>query len=585
MSDLGDVKLHFVENVDDAQEMLRWLSEDRGREILGFDLETSGLKDYRDRIRLAQIGDEHGAWAVPWQRWSGVIIEALSKYQGPLVGHNVQFDQRHWRRDIGSYLPWERMHDTMLLAHVDNPVRSKGLKSLTSTLVDRSAAAGQDALTKYMSDNKLGWDTIPVDNPYYWGYGAMDVVLTTRLFNVLEPKVRREAWTSYELELAAARICANMTYRGARYDRVYCQQKSEELRAWVAKARKWCLDEYGIKNATSILQLVDFFEKQGFEFEKMTPKGGYALDKEVLEGIDHPVAETVLKIRKAVKICSTYLDNFGEFSDDRDFVHADIWVCGARTSRMSITDPALQTLPKQDKIVRNAFIPRDGHRLVSTDADQIELRLMAYFADDPGLKAAFESDQSFFVTVAEQALGEKIDKDTDPRYKMIKSSVYARLYGAGDAKIAKTAGVPVEVIKNLNKGFDDAYPGVKRLIDSVGRKVMERAGRSGDGWVVSNGGRRLPVERDKPYVGVNYLIQASAAETFKRALVDLDAAGFGDYMLLPVHDEILLDVPAEDAETIAKEVSEVMTDRTRFGLPITWSSDVHEGAWGGRKLA
>lgn len=583
MTPIGDVQLRLVESVDDAQEMMRWLSEDRNRKWLGFDLETSGLKDFRDRIRLAQIGDQDTGWAVPWERWSGVMIEAMNRYRGRIIGHNVQFDSRFWIRDTGTRWPWERTDDTMYMAHVENPARTKALKQLTAMYVDRTAAAGQDALTKYMSEQKLTWGTIPTDNPYYWGYGAMDVVLTCRLGEIMEPKIRQYR-EPYELEMAAARICSEMALRGIRADLSYCRAKSEELRVYVASCRQWASEAYGIANLTSIPQLVAFFEGEGFTFTKTTPKGAPALDKEVLESLDHPVATTLLKVRKAQKIASTYLDNFDEFSDEDDLVHADIWVCGTRTARMSVTDPALQTLPKSDKVVRNAFIPREGHRLISMDADQIELRLMSFFADDPGLRAAFASEESFFVTVAEQVLGEKIDKEVDPRYKMIKSSIYARLYGAGDAKIAKTAKVPVKAITELNEGFDSQYPGVVWYMAQMAHVVHERIKNGEGAWVQSEGGRRLPLEEDKPYVGLNYQIQSTAAEIFKRGLVDMDAAGLGEYLLLPVHDEIIADVPAEDAEDVAKKMAEVVTDRDRYGVPITWSADVLPGAWGGRSL-
>lgn len=584
MSDLGNVQLRLVQTTEDAMDFMTWLSEDRNRPKIGVDFETSGLKDFRDRIRLGQIGDQNTGWAFPWDRWSGPFIEAIKKWRGKYEGHNIQFDTRFWTRDTGIPWPWERTEDTMYKAHIDNPARTKALKGLTAMFVDRSAAAGQDALTKYMSDNKLDWGTIPTDNPYYWGYGAMDVVLTTRLGDYLDPLVFPKYRENFELEMAAARICSEMSLRGTRADLEYCRLKSEELRAFAQKCRDWAKAEYGISNLTSIPQLIKFFEDLGMMFEKTTPKGAPALDKEVLEGIDHPVAATLLKVRKATKICSTYLDNFEEFSDDEDFVHADIWVAGTKTNRMSVTNPALQTLPKQDKIVRNAFVPRDGRRLITCDADQVELRLMAFFAKDDGLREAFESDQSFFVTVAEEVLGEKIDKETDPRYKMIKSSIYARLYGAGDAKIARTAGVPVEVIKTLNAGFDQKYPGVRQVMGATTHEAKMRSQDTGTAYVMSQGGRRFIVDDDKSYVGVNYMIQSTAAEVFKRALVDLDSAGYGEYMLLPVHDEIVLDVPEDDAEQASHDIPKIMQDNERFGLPITWSADVLEGAWGGREL-
>ena len=583
-SSIDEVQVRLIQTMDDVHAFHEWANNDRGRNRIGFDTETSGLKDFRDKIRLAQIGDANTGWAMDWHRWSGIAVDFLGKWPGRIATHNGQFDQRFWTRDVGKSLPWDRIDDTMYMAHVHDPTAGKGLKPLTSKYVSRDAAAAQALLGQYMDKHGYTWETIPTDNPYYWGYGAMDVILTSRLVDIFEPKIApfRE---SYELELGAARICSEMAMRGARVDHAYVERKAAQLRAYVDKCRAWAKETYGIKNFTSIPQMIAFFEREGFVFEKTTPKGAPALDKEVLEGIDHPAARTLLQVRKAQKICSTYFDNFDEFSDPDDFIHADIWVCGTRTARMSVTDPALQTLPKNDKAVRNAFIPREGRRLVTMDADQIELRLMAHYAQDPGLIEAFLTDESFFVTVCREALGEDIDKEKDPRYKMVKSSVYARIYGAGDDKIAHTAGVAPAKIKELNAAFDERYPGVKQMMANTTRLVQERLREQGEAFVYSNGGRRLPVEPDKPYVGTNYMLQCTAAEQLKRTLIDLDSAGLGEYLILPVHDEVVADVPADIADEVAKLMQETALDRTRFSLPITWSADVMEGAWGGRELS
>lgn len=594
---LSEVKLHCVDDVDTASELMRWLGD--RRRVLSCDTESGGLNFKTDALRLIQFGDDDDGWAIPWDRWGGVAQEVLKRYDGKIVLHNRPFDANFMlEKGVIDRWPWERSDDTMVMAHCLNPVRSKALKSLTSTLIDKTAAAGQDALHRFMSASDYTWATIPVDNQYYWGYGAMDAVLTSRLHGILRPQVDASCREVYEMELAVQRICANMSRRGTFVDLRYCEETARQLRTWVAQARAWCLAEFGIKNATSNLQVIRYFEGVGIEIEKMTPTGQTALDKEVLLGIDHPLAEAILSIRKAEKLCSTYLDNFEKFADADGFIHPTIWTCGTRTARMSVTDPAFQTLPKNDKTVRNAVVPEHGRRLITCDADQIELRLMAHFAKDQGLIAAFnetaaaaaagETDPvkiDFFCRVATEMLGELIVKE-DPRRKTTKNSWYARLYGAGPGKIAVTAGVPRWKIEEINAITDEIYPGIRRFMRATEAEIIERFQVDGDAYVMSHFGRRLPVDRDKAYTGVNYKIQCTAAEIFKRALIALDAAGFDEDMLLPVHDEVVLSVDATGTREAEHVIQEVMTQSSanEFLLPITWSAEVLQGAWGDREL-
>lgn len=596
---LSEVDLRFIDSVDEASACMRWLGE-RRRGGVSFDTETGGFNFKRDELRLCQFGDENSGWAMPWQQWGGVAQEIFTRYDGPLVLHNRPFDANFAQENgVVKKFPWHRSHCTMVMAHVLNPARSKALKSLTSSLVDRTAASGQDALHRYMKAEGFGWSTVPIDNPYYWGYGAMDTVLTTRLFHKLKDSLASEGVEHiYDMELAVQRICANMTRRGTPVDLKYCRETSNLLRAWVAEARDWAKATFGVKNVTSAMQAIKVFEEDGIEFTEFTDKGHVRLDKGVLLTLDHPLADAILKIRKAEKLCSTYLDNFERFADSNSLIHPTIWTCGTRTARMSITDPAFQTLPKNDKTVRNGVIPDTGHRLITCDADQIEMRLMAHFGNDAGLIAAFADaaaavaagsidpvETDFFCRVATEMYDTVIDKE-NPLRKITKNSSYARLYGAGAERIANTAGVPKARIEEINAKMDARFPGVKRFMREIEHEVKWNYETTGNAFVLSHLGRKLPVERGKEYTGTNYKIQSSAAEIFKLALIALDSAGYTDSMLLPVHDEIVLTVPSADAVDAVHDVSSIMTRSSegQFNLPITWSADVLAGAWGGREL-
>lgn len=577
-SPLANVKLELVDSIDQAMALKRWLG-DRRRDVLGVDTESSGLKPERDVLRMVQVGDLETGWAIPWDLWGGVAMEILNSYTGPMVLHNASFDMRFLQTHAAYMPPWERIHDTMTMAHLIDPARPKGLKPLADRLVDPRATAGQALLNKAMSDNDWTWATVPTDNPYYWVYAALDPVLTCHVREKLWPTIMNVgSERAYDLEMGAVRVCANMMLRGVRIDKAYCVRKAASLRDWSAQARKWLKDSYGITNATSNAQILKCLQDQGIEFTKLTPKGAYAIDKEVLDAIEHPVAEYVVAIRRAEKICSSYLDNLISLADHNDVVHCNINPLGARTGRMSITDPALQTLHRTDPTVRNAFIPSEGNQIIACDADQIEARLASHFSGDIGMQEAFLSPDDFFCIVASEIFGEPVIKG-DPRRQTTKNVVYGSIYGAGVRTMARTAKVTYEQMEPVKRAFDLRFPGLNQLMQRVTSVAHQRLIDEGAAYVTTPLGRRVPSMDQREYALVNYLIQSHAAEVLKKGLVDLDAAGLGPNMVFPVHDEIVADVPAIDVIEVKHLIESTLNDPDTYAVPLTWSADIFEERW------
>jgi len=258
---------------------------------------------------------------------------------------------------------------------------------------------------------------------------------------------------------------------------------------------------------------------------------------------------------------------------------------GARTGRMSITDPALQTLPSGDATVRRAFIPKDeNHVIISSDLDQVEFRLTAAFSGDEKLIQLFHDADAtggdVFTEIMRQVYQDTTLQKSDPRRKLIKGVVYGKLYGAGVDKMALTAGVQTEVMRAVVDGFDGNYPGVKDLQRNIEDAGMRRLRAEGQGYVQTRTGRRLPCDDDRVYSLTNYLIQATAAEVFKQNLVKLDQADLTDLLIVPVHDEIVLQAPREDAEEVKKIVQECMTTRDGWAVPLTAGADGPFENWG-----
>lgn len=579
MKDLSHVQLHLVESMEDIRLFHQWLS--RSRRVLGVDTETTGLSPEIDRVRLIQFGDLEEGWAIPWLDYRGIALEALDRYDHDLVLHNSKYDIRmistNSDRSVTEW-PWHRSHDTMGMAHILDSQRTKGLKSLAAKYINPNAVSGQSSLHDGMKQHKWGWENVPIKYPPYWQYAALDPVLTCYLYQEFEPQISGEYRRLYDLEMAAIRVAAKMEENGVQVDLAYSRRKADELRGYSESARDYLNERYGIVNPTPA-QLTQFFRAaQVPMIDKTTASGNQAMDKEVLQSIDHEVARITLAIRKAEKLAGTYLENFPPLADADDRIHPNIFTMGARTGRMSITEPALQTLPRKDPTVRRAFLPSEGHALLSCDYDQIEARLTAHFSQDPGLISAFHSDQDFFCYVASMLFGREIKKGMRER-DLIKGVVYGKIYGASVPKMAATAGVDVLQMKTVNDLFENTFSGVPKTMGEIIGVGKLRRIREGRGYVITPFGRKLYADEGKEYTLVNYLIQCHASEILKDKMVALDAALPNEVkMLLPIHDEIVFDVPVGLVDETRGLIESTMS-ASDYAVPVTASSDVMYRSW------
>jgi DNA polymerase-1 len=600
-TDLSNVQLHLVNSVEEAEKFLRWLGERRPHNALAVDIETGegpngGKKDalspWHGEIRLVQVGDGEQGWAIPWKNWSGVFYQGMKQFDGLIICHNIAFEAKWFSVKSEWEIPWVRAHDTMIMARIIDPLGAAGLKPLSAKYIDPYAAQLQEQLDIGMAKNGWTWGTVPIDYEPYWAYGALDTILTTRLWEMFYAQCGPDGpyYKAYELEMAVRKIATRMEVNGARVDLEYSKNKYEELIDYTERTKLWFYNTYN-SSMTSNQQLVRTFESLGAEIESTTPSGQKSASKEEIlrlsiEGnteVKH-LADVVLQQRKADKLASTYFSNFME-KNVNGFLHPSINTLAARTSRMSITEPALQTLPKGDDVVRRAFLPRDNdHVIITSDLDQVEFRMFASLSGDENLISLFNRADAEgsdpFTEIGRQVYQDPTMQKSDKRRGLIKGVVYGRLYGAGVAKQALTAGVPKENMQAVSDSFDVNYPGMalfQRQINDVGQR---RFRSEGQGYVYTWTGRRIPCDDDRTYTLVNYLIQGGAAEIFKSNLVKLDQADLTDYLIVPVHDEIVLQAPRKDAQEVKQLVKECMTTTEGWAVPLTADADGPLENWG-----
>lgn len=563
-----DVPLHFVETLDEALAFKRWLGQ--RRDVLAVDTETGGFDWWTLKVpRLVQVGDASAGWSIPWEGWGGIVRELLPVYNdSPVAFHNGKFDL-HFLGPNGCAPQEYLVDDTMLMAYVLDASSPVGLKPLAARLIHPQATAGEHLLKDAMKKGGWDWATVPIDLPEYWIYAALDTVLTARMHGILKPQLHDAQAECYETEIRVLHLLRRAEERGFRIDRAYCTAKLDELYPRIEALEDEMRARYDVHQMTANRAVAEALERDGVFLPVRTKTGAAKLDDAILDHVDHPLADAVRKHRDWTRVANTYFKNFLELSGDDGILHCDVRQIGAkRTGRMSVSRPALQTIPRT-KLVRSAFIPSDGNRLVLCDYSQMEFRAIGAYSGEPLLIDAAKNGLDLHQVVADMVGCTRQDA---------KGINYGLGYGAGEEKIAILTGRSLAEVRVFLSNYWNRFSRVRPFMQSVIRSVRSRGAGTGIGYVETIVGRRPQIQVDRAYAAINYLVQGGCADIVKRKLVDLDNMGLGDTFVLPVHDEAIFDVPTEDAEE-AKVLAEETMFFDMFGTPLDAEGSVCEN-WG-----
>jgi DNA polymerase-1 len=592
----------------------------QGDKVLGIDTETTGLGIYEAtfKTRLFQIGNETEAWVLREDLFRDAIIRVLRQPRY-FVAHNASYDLQVIDRTLGVKIEElaDRVFDTRIFAHLIDPrMKSEGgaglhLKELCEIYVDDQAPDTQEGLSAIFSKMfnewkktvsletieefvrkngkrphiPFGFANIAIDHELYVRYAGLDVILVTRLFKELAPLIKDlglNPLSKFEHHLQG--LLAIMQRKGLKLDVDYIKKLREDL---IQEHEEFSLiaKRYGVDNINSTTQVAEALLGMGEELEERTASGAFKVDKAVLsvladldrewERIEarepNPLADAVMRAKRASKWQTSYVDAFLDFRDPDDRVHASIGGLQARTARMSISRPPLQQLPSGDHKIRRAVVGDVGEVMISSDYDQIELRVLAALADVKAMKHAIETGVDLHGYTAELVYGPNYTKF---HRKLMKGTGFGKVYGGGAATLARQTGAPIEGVKHAIAEYDRVYPEIKRY----SARLQKRA-EYGKKEVITVSGRHLPLDRDRLYSATNYVIQSTARDVLAQAIVDLFDAGLGQYLLLPIHDEILASAPANEAEEVAQEIGRIMSGNF-YGVPLSSTGEVTGKNWG-----
>lgn len=544
-------------------------------ELVGISLSMDGQNGYY--IPLAHKNTAQ----LPMQRVIDALRPALTNPATGKIMHNVTYDLLILRRHGIEVSPIT--FDPMIAEWLLNPIsRDLGLKPLTRARL-KDADGRPIAMTEIKEligtgKKQLTFDQIEVERAA--PYAAADAVMTYRLANILQPEVEKTGMLDVyqRLEMPMLPVLVAMEEAGVVIDVPYLQEMSERLavRLKGIEERIHDLAGHGTFNLNSPKQLSDIlFTKLGLP-TKGIPKTtlGYSTDAAVLDELRdaHPIVREILEYRELSKLKGTYVDALpSQINPVTGRLHTSYNVAGTATGRVASSNPNLQNIPIRTEIgreVRRAFIAPEGKVLLSVDYSQIELRVMAHVSGDPTLKQAFYDGQDIHKATAAAVNGIAIEDVTYEQRSFAKRVNFGLIYGMGAFRLARDSNLTLKEAEEFIRRYFARLPNVQDYIETTKQKA-----RTPEGLITLGGRRRTFPALVNPKAGrqviqaeeraaINMPIQGSAADIINTAMIRLhDELGkrkLKAFMILQVHDELVLEVPEDEIETVKALVIDVM---------------------------
>jgi DNA polymerase I len=487
------------------------------------------------------------------------------------IGQNIKYDVSVFAQHGIVVSP---IDDTMLMSFaLDAGRNNHGMDDLSERLLAHKPIAFKEVCGTGKS--QITFDRVPLDGATR--YAAEDADVTMRLWHILKPRLSRERSTTvYEtLERPLVPVIAGMEAAGVKVDVAELSRLSIDFATRMVQLEAQAHKQAGMPfNLGSPKQLGEIlFDKMALPGGKKTASGQWSTDAAMLEDLaaqEHPLPRTIVDWRTLAKLKSTYTDNLRDAINPRTGrVHTSYNMVGAATGRLSSTDPNLQNIPirtEEGRKIRHAFVAEAGNVLISADYSQIELRLLAHVGDIPQLKKAFIEGYDIHAMTASEMFGVPIEGMDPMIRRQAKAINFGIIYGISAFGLARQLGIPQGEARDYIATYKQRFPGIQAYMDAMKAMAREKMyvetifGRRCwvPGIVAKSGAEQAFAERQ----AINAPLQGAAADIIKRAMIRLPAAikdaGLSARMLLQVHDELVFEAPASEADATCALVSKVM---------------------------
>ena len=587
-------ELHYETVLDDLA-LNRWLRLIQEAPLVAFDTETTSLDPMMAELvglslsitpgQACYIPVAHRYAGAPEQLPREHVLECLRPWleseQHLKVGQNLKYDlhvlENHGIRMRGI------AHDTLLQSYVLEAHRTHGMDALAQRHLGRTTITYEQVAGKGAS--QIGFEQVALEQAST--YAAEDAEVTYQLHTVLYPRLQAEPKlldVYQRIEMPAMVVLQAMERHGVLIDTQALQRQSTELGEQLLALEQQAHELAGQPfNLASPKQLGEILFKQlGLPSVKKTASGAPSTDEEVLEklALDYPLPRLLLAHRSASKLKSTYTDKLPRMVHPRTGrVHTSFSQATAVTGRLSSTEPNLQNIPirtPEGRRIREAFIAPAGHRIVSADYSQIELRIMAHVSGDASLRRAFAEGQDVHRATAAEVFGVPIDAVTGEQRRYAKTINFGLIYGMSAFGLAAQLGIERDAARNWIERYFARYPGVARYMEDTRQQAKAKgyvetvAGRRL--WLPEinspNGPRRGAAERQ----AINAPLQGTAADVVKLAMVAvqswLRSQQVASRLILQVHDELVLEVPESEVDLIREHLPRIMGEVHPLEVPL-----------------
>jgi DNA polymerase-1 len=404
--------------------------------------------------------------------------------------------------------------------------------------------------------------------------------LSDALAEALDARELTDLYEGFERPLV--RVLAKMEHAGIKVDREFLDglrtELAKECDRFVREIHALAGEEFNV-NSTPQLRVV-LFEKLGLTPVKKT-KTGPSTDADSLQKMaeDHPIVEVLLRYREVEKLRSTYADALPPLIGRDGRVHATLKQTDTTTGRISSEAPNLQNIPVRTadgREFRRAFVAEEGSGLLTADYSQIELRVLAHLAEDPGLIDAFDRGVDVHTVTAAKVFGVAESDVDSPQRRFAKVVNYGLAYGMEAYGLGQRLGIPTEEAREILDNYFDGFPNVREFMVRTVKEAKQR------GYTTTIFGRRrqitelssdnFRIRQMGERMAQNAPVQGSAADVFKLAMIDvdqaLDSGGFRTQMLLTVHDELVFEVPLDERAAVEPLIRSTMENVTELKVPL-----------------
>ena len=520
-----------------------------------------------DQLPVAEVLDRLRPW-----------LEDAAK---PKLGQNIKYDTHVFANagiTVRGYV-----HDTMLESYVLEAHKPHGLESLALRHLNRSGLSYEDLCGK--GAHQIPFAQVDIDKAAR--YSGEDSEMCLHVHRALWPQIAAEAGLRFvyeHIEMPTAAVLARIERTGVLIDSGLLATQSRELAermlALEAEAHALAGQPFNLGSPKQIGEIL--FGKLGLPVGRKTATGAPSTDEAELEKLaaDFPLPAKLLEHRGLSKLKGTYTDKLPLMVNPATGrVHTNYAQAVAVTGRLSSNDPNLQNIPirtPEGRRVREAFIAPPGHRIVSADYSQIELRIMAHISGDEGLLRAFAEGIDVHRATASEVFGVPVPEVSSEQRRYAKVINFGLIYGMGAFGLASNLNIEQKAARDYIDRYFARYPGVKRYMDETKREAAER------GYVETMFGRRIylpeiqggngPRRAGAERQAINAPMQGTAADLIKLAMVAVQAAIDREQratrMVMQVHDELVFEVPEAELDWARDAVPRLMAGVAELSVPL-----------------